>query len=459
MSDSREPASTNIPEWRRTATPSGKSLSTKQLARRPKDTARWKNHRFIRELPRETQDSNSWLQPTGPTPEISLESLGTDLWFLISAHAPKSTLLSICQTSPSLHTQVIPVLYHTIDFSTHTPPEGVTISFRGRRKIYEGQYLFVRQISLMPEYGQYVRSLKWTIGVENEQVWSVALDNSGFRAPTSSHGERVVWSSGNVGKLFERLTEVVNLDIECANGVGVAMTVSEGKDLFPAVQKVNLGATSDASYFLSGAGIMPLSVLNLGPYLAGRPDFSGLTHNANSSRSTIRSKSKKYPDILHPSFQLRCKGLHTLSVTLQHLDVRSEVRDFYAALATFILDIRPRSFIFNLVGMNGKPLLQPMSPLLRHKGDTCPHCHGAMVVGPNGALTHWHSLSTVTMTNVIPEHFQVELLPVLMTGWEGLQRVEVRGVMKMLLVDMRKELSGRGIMLAGDGWETEWIEE
>jgi hypothetical protein len=79
MSDSREPAFTNIPEWRRNATPSGNSLSTRQFAKRPKVTARWKDHRFIRESPSEVQERNPWKQPTGPTPEISLESLGSDI--------------------------------------------------------------------------------------------------------------------------------------------------------------------------------------------------------------------------------------------------------------------------------------------------------------------------------------------------------------------------------------------
>jgi hypothetical protein len=123
-------------------------------------------------------------------------------------------LLAICQTTSSLHAQVIPVLYHTIGLSTHAPPDGVTISFRHRRRIYESQYLFKRQITTNPEYGQHVRSLKWTIGVEHGQVWSLPLDEFGYRTPTSSDGERVLWRSENVGRLFELLTQVVNLDIQ-----------------------------------------------------------------------------------------------------------------------------------------------------------------------------------------------------------------------------------------------------
>jgi hypothetical protein len=79
MSDSREPASTNVPEWRRNAIPSGNSLSTRQFAERPKVTARWKDHRFIGENLSEVQARSPWEQPTGPTPEVSLESLGSDI--------------------------------------------------------------------------------------------------------------------------------------------------------------------------------------------------------------------------------------------------------------------------------------------------------------------------------------------------------------------------------------------
>lgn len=100
--------------------------------------------------------------------------------------------------------------------------------------------MFMRQITRKPEYGQYVRSLKWTVGVENEQVWSVLLDESGFRVPTSLAGERVVWSSGNVGKVFERLTQVTSLDIEGPNRIGEMVPAAGDKVLFPAVQRVKL---------------------------------------------------------------------------------------------------------------------------------------------------------------------------------------------------------------------------
>jgi hypothetical protein len=199
---------------------------------------------------------------------------------------------------------------------------------------------------------------------------------------------------------------------------------------------------------------MPLSILKLGPYAVTRPDFSGLTRNAtSSSSSSTKPRPKKYPDILHPYFLLRCKGLHTLSVTIQHLDTNSEIRDFYTSLVTFLLTIRPRSFIFNLVGMNGRPLPQPISARLRHKGDTCHRSHVAVAAAPGGSPVH---ISGLTAANVFPDNVQHFLLPLLEQGWDGLQKIEIRGVMNRLLVDVRRELSGSGVELAGDGWEEEW---
>jgi hypothetical protein len=62
-------------------------------------------------------------------------------------------------------------------------------------------------------------------------------------------------------------------------------------------------------------------------------------------------------------------------------------------------------------------------------------------------------ISGLTSANIIPKNFQRTLLPVLSKGWEGLQRVEVKGVMKALLVEMRLELEAKGVELTSDGWD------
>jgi hypothetical protein len=186
-------------------------------------------------------------------------------WFLISSSIPKQTLLSICQTSPALHAQVISVLYHTIDLSTHAPPDDNTVSFRDRRRTYERQYMFTHQILLNPGYGQYVRSLKWTLGVEREQIWSMACYDHRYWTPPPSQANRVVWrSSETVGKLFECLTQVVSLDIEWANRIGGIIVVPEREGLFPAVQKVNL--VSLVTFLTQNCLGYEIDIRNLGQY-------------------------------------------------------------------------------------------------------------------------------------------------------------------------------------------------
>jgi hypothetical protein len=68
-------------------------------------------------------------------------------------------------------------------------------------------------------------------------------------------------------------------------------------------------------------------------------------------------------------------------------------------------------------------------------------------------------LSHLTLANIIPETFEKLLLPVLRNGWDGLQRLEIKGVMKQILVDMRKDLIERRVVLVGDGWETDFAED
>jgi hypothetical protein len=103
--------------------------------------------------------------------------------------------------------------------------------------------------------------------------------------------------------------------------------------------------------------------------------------------------------------------------------------------------------------MNGKPLPQPKSGHLQHEGPECPKCRRPRVIGTDGRLEHMNYISGLTSANIIPKNFQRILLPVLSKGWEGLQRVEVRGVMKALLGEIRSELEAKGVELTSDGWD------
>jgi hypothetical protein len=76
-----------------------------------------------------------------------------------------------------------------------------------------------------------------------------------------------------------------------------------------------------------------------------------------------------------------------------------------------------------------------------------------MAANSDGGLVH---VSELIAENVFPDHFHFFLLPLLEQGWHGLKKVEIRGIMGRLLLNMRSELRGRGVILAGDGWEEEW---
>lgn len=65
----------------------------------------------------------------------------------------------------------------------------------------------------------------------------------------------------------------------------------------------------------------------------------------------------------------------------------------------------------------------------------------------------WSCVSSITQANIVPKNFRDILLPVLVQGWDGLKRVELRGVMWSLLDEMRTNLKVSGVELAGDGWE------
>jgi hypothetical protein len=67
----------------------------------------------------------------------------------------------------------------------------------------------------------------------------------------------------------------------------------------------------------------------------------------------------------------------------------------------------------------------------------------------------WSCVSSITQANIVPENFRDILLPVLIQGWNGLQRLELRGVMWTLLDETRKALKERGVVLEGDGWQNE----
>lgn len=231
----------DIPEWRRAATPSlppnsvkSQKLWKKRTQLEPKDLG---VHFSPQGITIGLQKRSTSVEKTRPTPETSLDSLGSDIWFLISSYISRSSLISLCQTSPHLYSILIPILYNTVDLSVHAPPDGVTISFSYRRQTCEKQCMFLRQTLRKPELGKHVRSLKWTLGLDCEKL------GIGSKYP---QGEKVMWRTGMREDVFECLDKVVNLDIDSVTEEGEL--VGEGENLFPDVQCVHLVGFHEPSF-------------------------------------------------------------------------------------------------------------------------------------------------------------------------------------------------------------------
>ena len=121
-----------------------------------------------------------------------------------------------------------------------------------RCKILERQYLFVQQILTKPEYRQYVRALKWTMVLEpkmGDNVDLVHQRHGGFRSDYPA-GTMCSWRAGKIAKMFRSLDQIVNLDIDAADGDYLGSEKGEqGKAFFPAAQRVHSVGTPSVTLY------------------------------------------------------------------------------------------------------------------------------------------------------------------------------------------------------------------
>jgi len=220
------------PEWRRVAKPNILLHTPDQFVTLRRQTPiRNRSEAHLQEGPEGSTIQTQRTARTTSTSNTSLESLDSDSWFQISSYVPKSTILSICCTSRHLHNTLIPILYHTIDLSIHNPTVGNRFSFHYRRQTCKGQYVFLRQILRKPEYGQYVRSFMWTLGLEDKKVSFL---------PKFIQGERVVWKAGDVETMFGFLNKVIRLDLGSATRSSLCELNMVEDEAFPTAQHIRL---------------------------------------------------------------------------------------------------------------------------------------------------------------------------------------------------------------------------
>ncbi|KAM3067094.1 hypothetical protein ACMFMG_011765 [Clarireedia jacksonii] len=101
------------------------------------------------------------LSPTAKDPlsESTFRLLSTEIHLAILDLLPKNTLIKLAGTCTYFRAIILPLIYHTIDMTNHTFVQAIQV--KHRKALNKRQFL--KQILRNPEYGQYVKSLTWTV--------------------------------------------------------------------------------------------------------------------------------------------------------------------------------------------------------------------------------------------------------------------------------------------------------
>ncbi|KAF4626443.1 hypothetical protein G7Y89_g11717 [Cudoniella acicularis] len=384
-------------------------------------------------------DKNPFRVPTNPaSAEVDINSsldpnpferVVDELWISILEHLPKSSLLRVSRASRRFRDLSVPLLYRNVDLSLHDhEPYAVVYGnyspsepFRGHgpskddfRRTLQKQCRFNLQLLRKPEYGAYVRSFKWTLGLENNHSPQNIL------LPSWIEGGRFQWDPKRVYKIFNLLDHVLSIDIG-----GTSTRYYHFPDvgpLFPRAREIRLRGNMDyklAWDILHGedkASIVSLSLHDLHPEDYPASELDALTGPANMGRL-----------LKIPSLQHRCQNIRSLflcKLGRQHAlqndsGVLSHDEEVYHEWAQFISAVKPAKLVLAHSGLpdapwNGRPSLP-----------TCLVFLGS----PQGPL-QWPPLSPMD------ELFRDIVLPTLVKGWLGLANLEIRGVKRAVLQDL-----------------------
>ena len=163
------------------------------------------------------------LAPTGESLVMSLNQnllakVADEIWVSILAHLPKSSLLKTSRTSKRLRTLSIPLLYNEVDMSLHDhEPYKLNFADNGTsqpwttygpseddiQRTLKKQCRLILQLLRRREYGAYVRSFRWTMGLEiHHRLLPRWLEGGSFQ-----------WDSDQVYKVFSLLDQTLSVDI------------------------------------------------------------------------------------------------------------------------------------------------------------------------------------------------------------------------------------------------------
>ena len=357
-----------------------------------------------------------------------------ELWILILENLSMPSLRKACRASKRFHDLGIPLLYRNVNLSLHDHEPYQLVhgnyspskTFRSHgpsddeiRQTLQRQCRFVLQLSRKPEYGSYVRSFKWTLGLENGHRPSRVL------LPFWVQGSRFQWAPERVYEAFHLLSRVHSIDIG-----GTSTRYHHFPDLgplFPTARRIRLRGNMD--YALAWdilQGEHKASITSLSLHEVHLADY----HASNVDTSSTITNMRRLFQI--PSFRQRCRNIRSLflcKLGQQHaiqkdIGVFLHDEEVYREWAKFISIVQPTNLVIVHSGLphapwNGRPPL--------------PTC--LVNVGAPQGPPPWPLLFPMN------ELFRDIVLPTLVAPWPRLLNLEIRGVQRGVLQGLINSLS------------------
>lgn len=374
--------------------------------------------------------SHTNVPPTSFRPE---ECVSDELWIMIFERTRKSALKEVCKVSKRFRAIAIPVLYGEINLSGPAPSTINDDRVRNREPPIEDthalvqQYRFMKQILRTPEYAPLVKKF----------VWKMDLSPHCYQLPYFVDDERSSWNYEELYTMFSLLTNVRHLDLD----TGWEPPQEPHKpitSLFPKAKFVRLkGIMIDSLVvpILYGPEKPEIRSLTLGSVfklrfpnpIVGRWDKSPEARFWLRNRGSLLGEGNMTD---HPprELQWRCANLESLSLV--------KFRVYH--ITGFFYSIN-----------------QPLTRSLTSREKRLYSEWAALISAAKPKRLFISHVLPPTVDNLLPRFslfpvnkvFRDLLLPVLIRGWEGLERLELRGVELKDEGSLRKSLPGVEVVI------------
>jgi hypothetical protein len=332
--------------------------------------------------------------------------LNNDVWAIIVEFLSPSTLKELCCVSRRFNSIAIPALYRDVNLTipTEDPCSGVNILLPIITACVQ-QRRFLRTILANPKHASYVRKFKWTLKSPTRTRTAEWINDE---ERTNPHQQAY--------SVFEILSNVQTLDLNMHIDPKdfSAHQQTSLPSLFPRATSINLSGIAPPSLItaiLSGTGKKYLTSLTLST-LFETPTHPSLNLNDPIPGFWLTQNNLKPPGpgnilghLSSPDLLARCKYITSLSLskvgpvnTFDHTTPDFEFlserdRDICVEWARFIGDVRPKRVY------------------LRNQSQ------------PSTRMNPYH-----VCDNPASVVFREEVWPVLSAGWNGLEKIEVKGL-------------------------------